>query len=148
VQRVATTFVLLLAACGGLEDRKQAHRVELVEMPATTDVAAAVREHMIGKKTVVYTGASWCEPCQRFHEAAARGDLDLQFGCTRFLVFDLDRDRDALVAAGYKSVLIPLFAIPAADGTASAHHIEGGIKGDGALEQLEPRLRALLAEPL
>lgn len=138
--------MLLLVACNGLEDKKHDAHVELVDAPATTDVAATVRANMIGKRTIVYVGAAWCEPCRRFHDAAARGELDGQLGGTRFLVFDQDRAKDALVAAGYKSTYIPLFALPAADGTASGKYIEGSIKGDGAVAQIMPRLRALLSE--
>jgi hypothetical protein len=93
---------------------------------------------------VVYVGASWCEPCRRFHEAALGGELDQSFPGLTLLEFDLDRDRERLAAAGYVSKYIPLFAVPEADGSASGKQIEGAIKGEGAVEFIEPRLRALL----
>ncbi len=94
---------------------------------------------------VVYVGAVWCEPCQRFHRALEQGDLDAMFPNVTFLEFDLDRDRERLASAGYASKLIPLFALPTAAGVASGKQIEGGIKGDGAVGFIAPRLRALLA---
>jgi thiol-disulfide isomerase/thioredoxin len=94
---------------------------------------------------LVYVGATWCEPCQGFHRAVAAGELDEMLAGVRLLEFDLDADRDALTAAGYSSQLIPLFALPKADGTASENRIEGSIKGpDAVRENLMPRLRAFL----
>ena len=142
----------LVAACSTGEPQRPTHGVSLIEAVATTEIAAAVRAELAaaaqaGDRLVVYVGATWCEPCRRFHDAAARGELDLQFGGTRFLVFDRDRDHVALDAAGYTSRMIPLFAIPAPDGTATPSKIEGSIKGDGAVGQIAPRLRALLDAP-
>jgi hypothetical protein len=102
-----------------------------------------------GKETrhgiLVYVGATWCEPCQRFHEAVQHGDFDELLSGVRLVEFDLDEDRDALTKAGYVSQLIPLFALPKDDGTASEQHIEGSIKGPSAVAQnLMPRLRAFL----
>ena len=99
-----------------------------------------------GRRILVYVGATWCEPCQRFHHAAAEGKLDDDLGKLTLVQFDLDRDRDRLKAAGYTSDFIPLFALPAPDGTASSHHMEGSIKGDGAVAQIVPRLQSLLAQ--
>ncbi len=140
---------LALAACQGGEGPPAHRKVELIEAAATGEVAAlvapeaarAARDHV---HLVVYVGAAWCEPCRRFHAAAERGELDATFGDTRFLVFDRDRDLDRLEAAGYRSVYIPLFAIPDADGRATGKQIEGSIKGDGAVGQISPRLRDLL----
>ena len=144
--RSAVFFALV--ACQSA-DAPARQKVELVDAAATTDLAAIVapevaraeRDH---KHLVVYVGASWCEPCRRFHTAAERGELDAGFGDARFLVFDKDRDGDALEAAGYRSKFIPLFAIPNRDGTASGRYIEGSIKGDGAVAQIGPRLRELI----
>lgn len=135
-----------LAGCPGSPHEAPPREVVLVEAPATGDVAQIVRDELArtDQRLVVYVGASWCEPCQRFHDAAARGELNAQLGGTRFLVFDRDRDQAALEAAGYRSAYIPLFALPNPDGTASGRGTEGGIKGDGAVGQLTPRLRALL----
>jgi hypothetical protein len=137
--------IALLAACS----RAPSGRLELVEAPAVEDIAPLVAQQLAGadhdgKRLLVYIGASWCEPCNHFHDAAAAGQLDDRFGQLRLLVFDDDRDSAALLRAGYSDRLIPLFAIPRADGTASDRHIEGSIKGDSAVAQIVPRLQALL----
>jgi hypothetical protein len=99
-----------------------------------------------GRTLVVYVGATWCEPCQSFHHAAERGDLDVIFARVTLLAFDLDRDRERLTEAGYVSKYIPLFALPGPDGAASGKQIEGGIKGDGVVGYLATRLQQMLAE--
>jgi hypothetical protein len=99
-----------------------------------------------GRTLVVYVGATWCEPCQYFHRAAQRGDLDATFPRMTLLEFDLDKDRERLVAAGYTSKYIPLFALPGPDGTASGKQVEGGIKGDGAVGYISGRLQNMLSE--
>src|SRR5262249_9623896 len=118
-------FVVLLAAC-------ETHRVEpraaataaTSETPsghvefltaADGDVASWVRSeraelHAKGRSVLVYGGASWCEPCERFHRAAAAGKLDGAFPTLTLLEFDTDRDGERLAMAGYTSNLIPLFA--------------------------------------
>jgi thiol-disulfide isomerase/thioredoxin len=116
-----------------------------------SDVAKLVRAERDkaaadGRDLVVYVGAKWCEPCQRFHAAANRGDLDGDFPELNILEFDLDEDRERLIAAGYVSKLIPLFVTPAEDGRASDRRFEGGVKGDGAVANIAPRLRKLLAK--
>ncbi|HEX4448265.1 MAG TPA: thioredoxin family protein [Polyangiaceae bacterium] len=125
--------------------------VLVVDAPAEGSVDAIVRGALAaaqaaGRTLVVYVGATWCEPCQRFHQAAARGDLDAELPRLTLLDFDLDRDRERLVAAGYVSKYIPLFALPAPGGGASGKQIEGGVKGDGAVGFIVPRLKAMLAE--
>jgi thiol:disulfide interchange protein len=98
-----------------------------------------------GKRVLVYVGASWCEPCQRFHKALESGQLDEELAGTKFIEFDADRDRAELRAAGYASKYIPLFSVPDQSGHASGRAIEGSIKGDaGVRENLVPRLVALL----
>jgi hypothetical protein len=95
---------------------------------------------------LVYVGATWCEPCQRFHTAALAGEFDEILPRAHIVEFDLDADKDALAAAGYSSKLIPLFCVPKVDGTASDRKIEGSIKGTDAVGQnLIPRLRAFLS---
>jgi thiol-disulfide isomerase/thioredoxin len=113
------------------------------------DVAKIVRDELgraktEGRQLLVYVGATWCEPCQRFHHAANRGDLDRDFSTLTLLEFDLDRDGERLTASGYRSQYIPLFVLPKNDGTASEHRMEGSVKGDGAVAEITPRLRALL----
>ena len=99
-----------------------------------------------GYNLLVYVGAIWCEPCQRFHAAVEAGEFDAILPRAHLVEFDLDHDKDALTAAGYSSNLIPLFCIPKTDGTASSRRIEGSIKGPDAVGQnLIPRLRAFLA---
>jgi thiol-disulfide isomerase/thioredoxin len=123
----------------------------IVEAPSTGTVEAVARDARSsavadGRTLVVYVGASWCEPCQRFHHAAERGELDSELPNVALLEFDLDRDRDRLAAAGYSSKYIPLFALPTPEGLASSKRIEGGIKGEGAVGFIVPRLKEMLAE--
>ena len=92
----------------------------------------------------MYVGATWCEPCMRFHEAVEQGKLDRELAGVRFIEFDADRDKPRLAEAGYTSQLIPLFVIPQSDGRASDQRIEGGIKGDGAVTHILGRLQPLL----
>jgi hypothetical protein len=125
-------------------------RVRIVAAGREGDVAAIVRVEAAeatraGRRLVVYVGATWCEPCQRFHDAAARGDLDMRFGDVTLLEFDLDRDGERLTAAGYASQYVPLFALPGPDGTSSGRQIDGAIKGEGAVAFVVPRLAKLLA---
>jgi thiol-disulfide isomerase/thioredoxin len=110
-------------------------------------VREALSEAIGGKRrVVVYVGASWCEPCQRFHQAAARGELDATFPDLTLLEFDLDRDRERLGLAGYAPKFVPLFALPGLDGAASGKQVEGGIKGEGAVAFMAPRLKTLLGQ--
>jgi len=157
----ALAALLLTAGCGrtgedpaarrepAAESKKQAP-VETIPAPADGDVQELVRREAArardeGRTLLVYVGARWCEPCQRFHDAARAGKLDTAFPGLRLLEFDLDRDRERLMGAGYASRMIPLFALPRADGTASGEQIEGSIKGEGAVDEIAPRLRKLLA---
>jgi thiol:disulfide interchange protein len=105
--------------------------------------AAAAAEQ---RRVLVYVGASWCEPCQRFHEAVERGQLDGDLAGVRFLEFDADVDTAALTDAGYGGKLIPRFAVPGADGRGSDAKIEGGVKGEAAVAHILERLKALLAK--
>jgi thiol-disulfide isomerase/thioredoxin len=98
-----------------------------------------------GRKLVVYVGAPWCEPCQRFHEAIEAGKLDAELAGVRFLEFDADEDRDALRDGGYGGRLIPRFALPGPDGRGTEAKVEGGSKGDAAVTDILERLRPLLA---
>ena len=124
-----------------------------VEIVKTTgdDVAETVRREVVRAKAdkrdlLVYVGATWCEPCQYFHKAAAAGQLDATFPGLRLVEFDLDRDKEALERAGYRSRMIPLFAVPRDDGSGSGEQIEGSIKGPSAVQQIAPRLQALLSK--
>jgi thiol-disulfide isomerase/thioredoxin len=117
------------------------------EDPVDSIVRTALERALAARRTlVVYVGATWCEPCQRFHHAAERGELDAAFPTVTLLEFDLDRDRERLASAGYVSKYIPLFALPGPDGKASGKAIEGGIKGDGAVGFIVPRLKEMLSD--
>lgn len=111
------------------------------------EVATLVQRELAradGKRVLVYVGATWCEPCRRFHDTAQTGALDKVLPPTAFLEFDLDHDEERLRAAGYTSKYIPLFALPLAGGRASGKQIAGSVSGPGAPAEIAPRLQALL----
>jgi thiol-disulfide isomerase/thioredoxin len=115
------------------------------------DVAPLVRTERAravidGRQLVVYVGAVWCEPCQRFHHAVDLGDLDATFPRLTLLEFDNDKDHERLAKAGYVWQYIPLFALPKEDGTASGKQVEGGIKGDGAVGFVTAKLKGFLEQ--
>lgn len=113
------------------------------ELPIQVQQAAQqASEH--GQRLLVYVGASWCEPCRYFHDAALKGELDGALGHMAVLAFDADRDGARLAAAGYQSKMIPLLAIPRADGHSSGKMLQGSIKGPGAVADLVPRVQQLL----
>ncbi len=144
-------FVLALAACQSNPSKLDVPpgKLELVNAPQAADVAPLIAKELARatgdhKKLLVYLGATWCEPCVKFHAAAARGELDASFSDVRMLVFDADRDNEALQRAGYKYDLVPMFALPGPDGRSINKQIEGSIKGSNYVQQIAPRLRALL----
>ena len=156
----AVAAALALAACKGEdpaprrepEAKPKPAPVEIVPAPPAGEVQEIVRAEIArarddGHRVLVYVGASWCEPCQRFHQAAQAGQVDALFPGLRLVEFDLDRDKERLERAGYRSKMIPLFALPREDGTGSGQQIEGSIKGPGAVDQIAPRLTALLGRP-
>jgi hypothetical protein len=158
--RLAALAILLAAGCKSgspeeLDPGVSAPKAGIRWTPAPPeggDVAALVRTERTRaiashRQLLVYVGAVWCEPCQRFHHAAEHGELDASFPGLTVLEFDLDRDRERLAAAGYTSRYIPLFAVPKEDGTASGKQVEGGIKGDGAVEFITAKVKDLLATP-
>lgn len=97
------------------------------------------------RRLVVYVGATWCEPCQAFHDAVERGELDDALTGIRLLEFDSDHDGDRLRSAGYGGRYIPRFVLPQPDGRGSDRRMEGGIKGEGAVANIMERLGPLLA---
>lgn len=127
---------------------KSPARLELVAA-ADGDVATVIKAELAkaradGRVLAVYVGATWCEPCERFHHAAERGELDAGLATLRLVVFDLDRDEARLKAAGYGTQYVPLFVVPDADGRGTQRRIAGSIKGPGAVDEITPRLKALL----
>lgn len=113
------------------------------ELPAIV-LAFAERARAEGRTPLVYVGATWCEPCQYFHAAAERGELDGELPPLALLELDRDRDGARIDAAGYGSRMIPLFAVPGPDGRGTGAQIEGSIHGPGSPMQIVPRLRALI----
>ncbi len=128
-------------------------RPELIaaELSATGDLGALLtsetaRAAADGRKLVVYVGATWCEPCRRFHDALKAGSLHAAFPKVRFLELDADRHARPIQVAGCQSDFIPLFALPDVSGRCSpTARIAGGVKGDGAVANIVPRLQSLLA---
>jgi hypothetical protein len=124
--------------------------VELIPAPQG-DVAAIVksaREKARAKNRalMVYIGAVWCEPCQHFHHAAEEGKLDAKFPNLTLLVFDLDADGQRLKRAQFAPGYIPYFGVPGDDGHATSTAMEGSIKGEGAVDNISPRLAELVAK--
>jgi thiol-disulfide isomerase/thioredoxin len=95
------------------------------------------------RTVVIYVGAPWCEPCRRFHEAVKAGNLDAELPGFVFFELDHDKDQAMLEAMGCTSKLIPLFSVPDENGNCSTNRTEGGIKGDGAVAYMTPKIRAL-----
>ncbi len=106
--------------------------------------SAAAQAEADHRRLLVYIGAVWCEPCQRFHRAAERGELDSHFPDVTLLEFDLDADGSRLTPAGYHPPFIPYFGVPDDSGRATSAGMSGSIKGDGAVENIVPRLNELL----
>lgn len=106
--------------------------------------AAAQRALAEHRRALVYVGAPWCQPCEAFHAAAARGELDAALPGLTLIEFDAERDGGRLAAAGYRSRLVPLFARPQPDGTASGLAIEGARSGGDYVAELTARLGPLL----
>lgn len=143
-------WMLVLVLLGGCQQRSAVTAPHIRFLKAGPgDVAAQAREQALfaadeKRNLLIYVGAPWCEPCQRFREAAQRGELDGLLPPMVLLEFDADVDSVRLKEAGYSSRLIPLMALPGPDGRASGQHMEGSIKGEGAVAQMTPRLQALL----
>ncbi|GAB4195218.1 MAG: hypothetical protein OHK0013_01180 [Sandaracinaceae bacterium] len=153
--------VFVVGACRPVESRRAADvPAPRAERAAPTphlrfvragegDVVPLVRAFVVearaeGRLPLVYVGASWCEPCQYFHAAAERGELDAVLPPLALLELDRDRDGARLDAAGYGSRMIPLFVVPDADGRPTDRRIEGSIHGPGSPQEITPRLRAIL----
>ncbi len=144
---------MIFAACSGQRSViATGAGVALDDAPAgTADIAALVQTRARAaegahRRLVVYVGASWCEPCRAIHDAAVSHRLDAEFPDLTLLAFDLDRDGAALERAGYTSPLIPLFALPEADGRASARREYGGVKQGDNVALLVGKLHHLLGD--
>jgi thiol-disulfide isomerase/thioredoxin len=146
VRFAALVFVVALSACKPAMPKKvrfidAPREPAIIEKLVLEQVAAS---KAVDRTLVVYAGASWCEPCRRFHEAADRGDLNAQFGDVDFLAFDVDIDNERLAYGNYDTATIPMIALPGEDGKASSKIMSGSVKGDGAVQEMTPRLKALL----
>jgi thiol-disulfide isomerase/thioredoxin len=136
-------------AAGGDDAPRAAARPEFVAAPREGALEAVVRAARAAalaeeRLLLVYVGASWCEPCRHFHEAVEAGRFDRELANVRFLELDADADRDRIDASGYGGRLIPRFAVPAADGTATDRRIEGGTKSPAAADEILGRLAPLV----
>ncbi|MEI8256386.1 MAG: thioredoxin family protein [Deltaproteobacteria bacterium] len=115
------------------------------EGDVATQVASALgRAAAQHRRLVVYVGAAWCEPCQYFHRAAEAHALDDAFPDLTLLEFDMDHDAARLQVAGYASRMIPLFCVPGTDGRATDARMEGSVHGPASVDEIKPRLRAVL----
>lgn len=126
-------------------------KVEIVELEPSAEPLDVIvkREQQRAlrdrRDLLIYVGAPWCEPCTRFHDAAKRGELDAVFPTLRLLELDRDKDEERLRAAGCLTKMIPLFAVPTANGGCDLDRsITGSIKGPGAVANITPRLKRLL----
>jgi thiol:disulfide interchange protein len=162
VRALLALCLLTLGACNGhkSEQKRSSSATTNARSRAKPEIAPrgasrapieqVVQQHVeeadaSGQRVIVYVGAKWCEPCQRFHKALESGQLDESLAGTKFVEFDVDRERDELRAAGYGSQFIPLFSVPDQSGHGSGRAIEGSGKGEAAVrEDLVPRLLALL----
>jgi len=146
-------FLLLLVLVSSCDRPEAQHptRVEMVPAPPSGDLSKWVRDEQLrasrdGRFLLVYVSATWCEPCRAFQDAAARGELDAEFGKLRLLKFDFDRDQDRLANAGYASEMIPLFAVPEPSGRGGPRRHAGAIKGADAVDFLRAPLRQLIGD--
>lgn len=118
---------------------------------AGQEVSAHIKQQLTlaareGRRLVVYVGASWCEPCHDWHNAVRNGTTGA-LPAVRFLEFDLDKDGEALARAGYRTNMVPYFALPNEDGTAAGAHFAGVRKGGSYVSQIREQLSAMLAGP-
>jgi hypothetical protein len=136
------------ATVPGLTIGAKARGIELVAAPPG-DVAALVRAGRVqakahGRTMLVYIGATWCEPCQRFHHAAEEGKLDDTFPTLSLLTFDADNDQQRLRASLFAPGYLPYFGVPDEAGKGTSVALSGSIKGEGAVDNITPRLLELI----
>jgi hypothetical protein len=114
--------------------------------PVAFALSEVERAKADGRTLLFYVGGESCEPCKRFHDASARGELNNEFGHLRLIDFDIERDAQAIEALGCVSRMIPLFAVPTAEGKCDPNRqIQGAIKGEGAVGFISPKLKALVS---
>ena len=147
----SVVLAVAIAACGGGRETPAGPpgKVQAVVAPPTGAAAPGIAAQGAAPPpppVVVEVRAAWWEPGGYFHRAVEAGELDAAFPRLTLLEFDLDLDQARLEAAGYTSQMIPLFMRPAADGRASGRQIQGSIKGPGAVAEITPRLRRLIAD--
>ncbi len=123
--------------------------VDIVRGIAAGDVALAISDELVAateanRRTLVYVGATWCEPCKRFKKAVLAGELDAQLKGLRFLEFDADRDGERLQKAGYSYTFVPYFGTARFDGKAAGPSAAGVPQKDSPMGPLAKRV-ALLA---
>lgn len=143
-------LLLFLLACSKEPEPIVNNHVEFIAA-APGDVATQIKDERAkmqkrNRTLVVYVGATWCEPCQRFHRAAQAGKLDKDFPRLSLLEFDLDADGERLQKAGYHPAYIPFFGMPGDDGRATERSFEGSIKGEGAVDDIKPKLQELIGK--
>src|SRR5262245_36330359 len=97
---LVSMVAIVLSGCSRKDPASGSH-VEIIAGPKEGDLKTAVQGEVArakadGRDLLVYVGATWCEPCQRFHKAAEAGELDNVFPTLRLIEFDLDRDRERL----------------------------------------------------
>jgi hypothetical protein len=147
---IATTAETPTPQVSAVATARPANAPKFIDAPPTGEVPDAVLAQLAVMQEqghlIVYVGATWCEPCQRFHEAVKSAKLDNDLPGFTFLAFDMDRDRERLLRAGYQSHLIPLFVVPGPEGRSSGKQIEGSVVGPGSPQQITPRLLALVAK--
>ena len=81
-------LLLLLGSCGVEHPTKPEFRPAPEGEVASVVTRAVADAHREQRRLLVYVGATWCEPCRRFHRAVEEGKLDSQFPDLRFPEFD------------------------------------------------------------
>jgi thiol-disulfide isomerase/thioredoxin len=160
VKCLVALALLSLAACHSSAEPERSSAAQPSAVPASKpEIVAGPTAQPVGpfvvsqiakargahEQVVVYVGAKWCEPCQRFHAALVAGQLDSELAGVRFITYDLDESGAELKTAGYTSQMIPLFDLPGPDGRGTARKISGSIHGPGAVDEIMPRLLRLIA---
>jgi hypothetical protein len=149
-QKSSSTAAAAPTATGLGSIGAKARGVELIPAPPgdVAEIVKSARSQARAKHRalMVYIGAVWCEPCQHFHHAAELGQLDEKFPNLTLLVFDLDDDGQRLRRALYAPGYVPYFGVPDDAGRGTSTAMAGSVKGEGAVENITPRLAELVAK--